>query len=232
MDKEFLKNLYWKEELSTPKIGYKLGINQTTVLYWMKKFNIPRRSLSEGQTGTKNWNYGKSLPEEQKNKIRTYMTGAKNPNFGKHPSEETLKKRSESLRGPKHPCYGKHPSEKTRIKMSQSRMNKHPSEVTCRKITESRIGSKNPNWRDGISFESYTLEFNKVLKKEIRNRDNYTCQICFRKGSLHIHHIDYNKNNCHPSNLITLCNSCHTKTNFNRKFWITCLKQRLLEAMG
>ena len=198
----------------------------------MKKLNIPCRSPSERHIGTKNGNYGKYMSEEQKNKISKSMVGAKNPSYNKHPSEETLKKRSESLRGSKHPLYGKHLSENTRIKMSQSRLDKHPSEATRRKITESRIGSKNPNWRNGISFEPYTIEFNKVLKKEIRNRDNHTCQICFTKGAHHIHHIDYNKNNCHHSNLITLCNSCHTKTNFNRGFWIPYLKQRLLEAMG
>jgi hypothetical protein len=31
---------------------------------------------------------------------------------------------------------------------------------------------------------------------------------------------DYDKKNCDPKNLITLCNSCHSKTNFNRKKWI------------
>jgi hypothetical protein len=33
-------------------------------------------------------------------------------------------------------------------------------------------------------------------------------------------HIDYNKKNCNPNNLISLCNSCHSKTNFDRKYWI------------
>ena len=35
-----------------------------------------------------------------------------------------------------------------------------------------------------------------------------------------IHHIDYDKKNNNPENLITLCNSCHTKTNIkNRDYW-------------
>ena len=41
----------------------------------------------------------------------------------------------------------------------------------------------------------------------------------FYKGSLPIHHIDYNKQNSSINNLITLCNSCHAKTNANRKQW-------------
>ncbi len=33
-------------------------------------------------------------------------------------------------------------------------------------------------------------------------------------------HIDYNKKNSNLNNLITLCGSCHTKTNTNRNYWI------------
>lgn len=36
---------------------------------------------------------------------------------------------------------------------------------------------------------------------------------------LSIHHIDYNKENCSESNLITLCNQCHARTNYNRDYW-------------
>ena len=37
---------------------------------------------------------------------------------------------------------------------------------------------------------------------------------------LDIHHIDYNKDNLNPDNLISLCQNCHGKTNYNRKYWI------------
>ena len=36
---------------------------------------------------------------------------------------------------------------------------------------------------------------------------------------LHIHHIDYNKNNCSHINLITLCSSCNTRANYNKSYW-------------
>ena len=60
--------------------------------------------------------------------------------------------------------------------------------------------------------------WNKPLKVSIRKRDNYTCQICFNEGLI-VHHIDYNKQNCDPNNLITVCRKCHSKTNFNREYW-------------
>ena len=31
--------------------------------------------------------------------------------------------------------------------------------------------------------------------------------------------MDYDKSNCDINNLISLCCSCHTKTNFNKHFW-------------
>ena len=79
-----------------------------------------------------------------------------------------------------------------------------------------------PNWQDGISFEEYPQEFNKELKQIILERDNYTCQDIYCKHlskRLHVHHIDYDKKNNNVENLITLCASCHCKTNYNRTFW-------------
>lgn len=33
------------------------------------------------------------------------------------------------------------------------------------------------------------------------------------------HHIDYNKKNCHPKNLLTTCVACNSKLNFEREYW-------------
>lgn len=81
---------------------------------------------------------------------------------------------------------------------------------------------KHPNWRGGKSFELYGKEFNKQLKLKIRKRDNYICKKCGkieRNIAFDIHHIDYDKKNNNEKNLITLCKSCHMKTNHNRKYW-------------
>jgi len=89
------------------------------------------------------------------------------------------------------------------------------------------IPRNNPNWIDGRSFEPYTEEFNDILKEQIRKRDNYKCQKCYRQEKelknyhkkLDIHHIDYDKENCKKENLITLCKSCNNKVNYNRDYW-------------
>ena len=109
---------------------------------------------------------------------------------------------------------------KTSFKKGVSSWNKGKSLIHSGSF---KSGKEHLNWQGGIAHLPYPYEFNKQLKSTIRKRDNYTCKICFKKQSLRtfvIHHIDYNKNNNNPKNLITLCRSCHAKTNFNRDAWI------------
>jgi len=85
-------------------------------------------------------------------------------------------------------------------------------------------------WQDGKSFEKYGLDFNRKLRTEVRKTDNNTCQLCLRNLDLidenaAVHHIDYDKKNNKKTNLISLCKSCHSKTNFNRERWTTYFKQ-------
>ena len=94
-------------------------------------------------------------------------------------------------------------------------------------------GENSPTWRGGISFGSYGPEFNGDLKQLVRERDNYTCQICGDQEdgrALDVHHIDYDKKNNQIGNLIALCQVCHRRTNHNRKRWSVMLKRRLDNA--
>lgn len=102
----------------------------------------------------------------------------------------------------------------------------------------SNSGKYNSNWRGGISGLAYGNNFTPTLKAEIRKRDNYTCQICgisqkkYLKNSnrrLDIHHIDYDKLNNNEDNLISLCQSCHMKTNYNRLHWMQIIGRKLLD---
>lgn len=86
------------------------------------------------------------------------------------------------------------------------------------------LGESNPSWNGGSSFEPYCIEWTKDLKEFVKCRDGYQCQNpgCWGNCThlpLHIHHIDYVKKNCHSNNLITLCISCNTRANYNRKYW-------------
>jgi len=96
-------------------------------------------------------------------------------------------------------------------------------------------GENNPNWRGGKSTEPYCPVWSdKEYKIYIRKRDNNICQnpYCFHTTKkLSIHHIDYNKKNCHPSNLITLCVSCNSRANKDRswhqKWYQTLMNKKL-----
>jgi len=76
-------------------------------------------------------------------------------------------------------------------------------------------GYKNPFYINGKYIDLYGPGFTLSLKKEIRIRDNFKCQNCGYQENgraLHIHHIDYSKENHKLNNLISLCKPCHDKT--------------------
>lgn len=79
------------------------------------------------------------------------------------------------------------------------------------------VGEKSAQWRGGN--KEYPPAFSHQFKQAIRERDNFTCAICKEYGD-NIHHINYVKDDTTPENCITLCRSCHCKTNFNREYWI------------
>lgn len=120
---------------------------------------------------------------------------------------------------------GKNQGPKTkecRKNISKSLIGRTLSENHKNNISKANVGENNGNWLGGKSIESYSVDWTKTLKRAIRERDNYICQLCGKQQgdrAYSIHHIDYDKTNCNPNNLITLCNSCHGKTNYNRKKW-------------
>jgi len=97
-------------------------------------------------------------------------------------------------------------------------------------------GSETANWNGGSSLEPYGREFNKKLKKAIRERDG-CCMVCnlgfedlkLLKRRVHVHHINYDKKCTLLQNLISLCQNCHSKTNHNRKHWTKFFQSLLTE---
>jgi hypothetical protein len=86
-------------------------------------------------------------------------------------------------------------------------------------------GKRNNAYVHGKARRKYLNIFLNKISKLIRKRDNYICQLCHKKG-ICVHHIDYNKRNNKEDNLITLCNKCHAKTNWNRKNWIKIFRRK------
>ena len=186
--------------------------------------------------------------------IKGFQKGKKNPifgkhsyNFGKHPSKETRRKQKESHTGYVMPeetkkkiskknkghSNSKEHNEKIRKNHAKywlgKKQSKKANDKRRRALIGKNKGSKSGLWRGGISFEPYGLEFNNDLREVIRNRDRRKCQVCQKielnnKVRLSVHHIDYNKKNNNPNNLISLCKNCHMKTNSRREYWIKYFK--------
>jgi len=185
-----------------------------------KKGNIPWNKNKKGLQEA--WNKGKKSSKETIEKLKKSLIGKIFSSGWKHTQSAKDKNRIAHL--------GKKCSKETREKMSKA----HKGHVgytkgmkftneTKRKMSESHKGEKCNWWQGGKSFEEYSVDWVVTLKRSIRERDHYTCQLCNKEQgdeALSVHHIDYNKKNCNPDNLISLCRSCHSKTNNNRKDWI------------
>lgn len=93
-----------------------------------------------------------------------------------------------------------------------------------------RRGKDHHAWNGGSSFDPYPVAWTRSFKKEIHKRDGHACALCGKtKESCHrklsVHHIDYDKENLDPDNLILLCGRCHGVTNTDRGFWTEWLGQ-------
>lgn len=171
---------------------------------------------------------GKKLSEETKKKIGDFWRGKK-----KIFSEEHRRKIRELRLDYNKNWKGKHHTEGTRRKISENHKGKRFSETHKENISKNHADvsmSKNPNWQGGKSLELYGVNWTETLKDLVRKRDNYTCHLCGRSQediSHDVHHIDYNKRNCNPINLITLCHTCHVKTNKNKKYWIKYFQDKI-----
>lgn len=159
---------------------------------------------NKNRLGKSPWNKGIKIDKE------------KYPNIGhtqKH-SEETRKKMSEKAKGRKF-------SKERNRKISQAMKKRIIKPETIEKLRD-RCGRKNPNWKEINAERKYSVDWTITLRRSIRERDKYTCRLCGeqqKEKSHAVHHIDYDKFNCNPKNLISLCQLCHSKTNGNREYY-------------
>lgn len=157
--------------------------------------------------------------------------------FYKHRPEQINKLKQYSFKeGEAHKSWNKGmkgqyklwPNGRTFTKESKKKMSETAIRNGNRPPRNVFYGEKSNFWKGGISEDPYPFDWTNSLRDNIRQRDNYVCQICglhqdelnnwYKK--LDVHHIDYNKDNLDPTNLIILCRSCHIKTNHNREYWI------------
>jgi len=206
IEKEQLEYLYVERGLSSRACAKALGIRQSVqILIALKKFGIKARSVGF-QKG--NRSPGDRKPETHgswkggKQTVLCDTCGSKLFRFPSHVHDKNFCNKD---------CYGDWKKENFK-----GESNPNHGSVAM-------IGPGNPNWRGGINCEPYCDVWNDVeYKYDIKLRDGNECQNpdCRKTSTqLCLHHINYNKKDCHPKNLITLCNSCNVRANYNRDFW-------------
>jgi len=147
-------------------------------------------------------------------------------------SEETKRKQSEVKMGNKNSLGHKHTEEsKKKMSINNGRYwlgKKRPSftEEHKRRIGEARIGSKNPNWKGGITPKNkiiqHSIEY-RLWRGAVFARDNWICQKTgIRGGILRAHHIQnfskYPELRFAIDNGVTLSEEAHK--DFHKKYGI------------
>lgn len=219
IDKEKLEFLYCQDKISVPDIAKEFICSKDTIYRRLMKFNIQRnRGISIKPKG-----FREKISRANKGRPCTWGT-----KISKTRKERKIKQWNDgkhfnhSLDCQCPFCVGvkgeRNPSKRPEIRSKISEVLKYRFKLG---IMRSYALDKNPAWRGGISFEPYSPDFNSVLKKSIKERDNFSCQKCgmTEKQSLEkydnplaIHHKDFNKKNSSPDNLETLCHKCHGGT--------------------
>jgi hypothetical protein len=82
----------------------------------------------------------------------------------------------------------------------------------------------------GLTADGYPYGYFQV-RPEIYRRDAGQCQLCGKKGKA-CHHIDYDRLNNDPMNLVILCSKCHVQTNYRRPYWQDRLSHIMLALHG
>ncbi len=149
---------------------------------------------------------GKPFSKEHKDKISLALKG-------KAKSFDAIERRREvvlangNYKGKGNPFYGKKHTPETKAIISS--------------MAKLRIQDKNSNWRGGAKQLPYHPNFTNGFKKLIRQRDGNKCQYCGKTRKqegkeLCVHHIDHDKMNNDPINLVTVCNLCNIYFSFHR----------------
>lgn len=255
-DSNWLKEQYWGNDLTMDNMGELCGVSRVTIKNWMVRYNIPIRPKyyhlvllnqdsahqSKAGKGRAAWTNSHYSDKARERLLNSNIACLMHIRFKER--DPVGYSESQRLKGVK---GGLVMSERFKNGFSPLKIFKENDpdgfrlhQVECgrkRGLQFSESFFNHPCF-DKEFYElngmmrsrfPYPDEFNEALKKYIYIRDNGICQYCKTSvnGSHAVHHIDYDKLNCNPNNLVLLCKKCHGKTNYNREYWMKYLYNKL-----
>jgi 5-methylcytosine-specific restriction endonuclease McrA len=178
---------------------------------------------------------GKETAIRVRNEISKRMSGPGNPTRDPIIAKKVSVALKEYLKGVdrtgvKNPFYGRThtPALKAYWSRSKKGIRSYSQAGYLKCVAHHTRGAMHPNWKGGISNGPYAFSFNGDLKRQIKAKFNHKCAICDGSSKkLAVHHIDYDKKNSSINNLVPLCFSCHSKTNYRRDQWQVFFKNLL-----
>ncbi len=204
----------------------------------MSKIKTGKRHSKETCQKLSEINIGKKLSIETKRRIAIASAGRKHTaeskkkmsivHTGRIFSKEHRRNISIALRG-------KEISIEAKRKMALANTGQRRTIEQIEKMS----GPNHYNWKGGIATAPYcSIWSDNEYKQSIKDRDNNECQnkVDCRENSdhlpLHLHHIDHDKQECNPWDLITVCYSCNSRANFNKEYWKNFYQGIMMEKYG
>lgn len=187
-DKDWLYNQYVTLNKTVKDISIEFKYGEDILRKWLYKFKIYKPKDDEKPLYTNyDWLYNENIILN-----KTFVQISKETGY----NVSTLKKWASKLNIPKKGTgyfnIGKTPWNKGLTEEDDHRIKKQAN--TLRKYHHNNGDSKTILKEDTSEYQKYKKSY---------------CEICNTTEDLEVHHIDHNRTNNFPINLITVCSSCH-----------------------
>jgi predicted DNA-binding protein YlxM (UPF0122 family) len=224
IEKELLESLYWGNQYSKQEISKIFNCTRKNIAHYMKELNIPTRSRSESIKVSDNG--GRFKKGIRNNPGGEFKKGIIPFNYiyiepellsslylGNQYSITII---SKLLSISRYSIY-------TKLKKLNIPIRNVSEGLTIYCID--KHGKNSYNWKGGTTplhkLERNSKKF-KIWREEVFKRDNYTCQVCYKRGGfLHAHHVKkfskYPELRFDISNGITLCVNDHIAIHKRRR---------------